>query len=93
MPLTGFEPAIPASERLQKHAFDRVVTGIGCLEGYGEVYVLLCLISHFRRGIHEVFVLVDLYAALILFRDSLSDPIFKGQSSPRRTFFLFFFDL
>jgi hypothetical protein len=25
----GFEPAIPASERLQTHAFDRAATGIG----------------------------------------------------------------
>ena len=26
----GFEPAIPASERPQMHALDRVATGIGC---------------------------------------------------------------
>jgi len=31
MPSTGFEPAIPGSERLQTHALDRSATGIGCL--------------------------------------------------------------
>ena len=29
MPPAGFEPAIPASERLQTHALDRAATGIG----------------------------------------------------------------
>jgi hypothetical protein len=29
MLLEGFEPAVPASERLQTHALDGVVTGIG----------------------------------------------------------------
>jgi hypothetical protein len=29
MPPVGFEPAIPASERLQTHALDRMATGIG----------------------------------------------------------------
>jgi hypothetical protein len=29
MPLVGFEPAIPASERPKTHAIDRAVTGIG----------------------------------------------------------------
>jgi hypothetical protein len=29
MPSAGFEPAIPANERLQTHAFDRAATGIG----------------------------------------------------------------
>ena len=29
MPLAGFEPAIPASERPQTHALDRAATGIG----------------------------------------------------------------
>jgi hypothetical protein len=28
MPPAGFEPAIPASERPQTHAFDRAATGI-----------------------------------------------------------------
>jgi len=27
----GLEPAIPASERLQIHALDRVATGMGCI--------------------------------------------------------------
>jgi hypothetical protein len=29
MPPSGFEPAIPASERPQTHALDRAATGIG----------------------------------------------------------------
>jgi hypothetical protein len=29
MPPAGFEPAIPAGERLQTHALDRSATGIG----------------------------------------------------------------
>jgi hypothetical protein len=29
MPLAGFEPAIPASERLQTHTWDRAATGMG----------------------------------------------------------------
>jgi hypothetical protein len=29
MPSAGFEPAIPASEQPQTHAFDRAATGIG----------------------------------------------------------------
>jgi hypothetical protein len=27
-PLAGFEPTVPASERLQAHALDRAVTGV-----------------------------------------------------------------
>jgi hypothetical protein len=30
IPRAGFEPAIPASERLHTHALDRAATGIGC---------------------------------------------------------------
>jgi hypothetical protein len=30
MPLSGFEPTIPANERPQTHALDRAATGIGC---------------------------------------------------------------
>jgi hypothetical protein len=30
----GFEPAIPASERPQAHAFDRAATGVGFEDGY-----------------------------------------------------------
>jgi hypothetical protein len=29
MPLTGFEPAIPATKRPQTYAFDSAATGIG----------------------------------------------------------------
>ena len=32
MPPAGFQPAIPASERLQTHALDRSATGIGTFE-------------------------------------------------------------
>jgi hypothetical protein len=32
MPPAGPEPAIPAGERLQTHALDRSVTGIGTVE-------------------------------------------------------------
>jgi hypothetical protein len=28
----GFEPAVPASERLRTHALDRAVTGLGLLK-------------------------------------------------------------
>ena len=31
MPPTGFEPAVPASERPQTHALDRAATGISLL--------------------------------------------------------------
>ena len=34
MPLAGFEPAIPASERLQTHALERLATGIGIFYQY-----------------------------------------------------------
>jgi hypothetical protein len=34
MPLAGFEPTIPASERPQTHASDRATTGIGGRENY-----------------------------------------------------------
>jgi hypothetical protein len=34
MPPTGFEPAIPASERPQTHALDSVATGIGYMKVY-----------------------------------------------------------
>jgi hypothetical protein len=35
MPLVGFEPAIPASERPQTDTLDRAVTGIGSLVVHG----------------------------------------------------------
>jgi hypothetical protein len=37
MPPAGFEPAIPASERLQTHALDRAVTGIGKIYRYSTI--------------------------------------------------------
>ena len=38
MPPAGFEPAIPAGERLQTHALDRSATGIG------DLFILTILI-------------------------------------------------
>jgi len=35
MPLAGFEPTIPASERPQALALDRAVTGFGLFSFYG----------------------------------------------------------
>ena len=37
MPPAGFEPAIPAGERLQTHALDRSATGIGPIYGIFNV--------------------------------------------------------
>jgi hypothetical protein len=37
MPPAGFEPAIPASERLQTHALDRVAAGTG---SQSAIYIL-----------------------------------------------------
>jgi hypothetical protein len=34
MPAVGYEPAIPASERLQTHTLNRATTGIGQLKFY-----------------------------------------------------------
>ena len=38
MPPAGFEPAIPADERLQTHALDRSATGIGMKVFYNPKY-------------------------------------------------------
>jgi hypothetical protein len=40
MPLAGFEPAIPAGERLQTHALDRSATRIGY-----KIYIYKVFIS------------------------------------------------
>jgi len=37
MPLAGFEPAIPSSERPQTHTLDHVATGIGLAGAYTTV--------------------------------------------------------
>jgi hypothetical protein len=42
MPAMGFEPAIPASERLQNHALDREATGIGLLLMFYKAKVAVC---------------------------------------------------
>jgi hypothetical protein len=41
MPPAGFEPTIPASERPQTHALDRVATGVGSLPKGGPIINLL----------------------------------------------------
>jgi hypothetical protein len=53
MPPAGFEPAIPASERLQTHALDRVVTGIG------ETLIQLLLNWLKLFGYYKVIILFD----------------------------------
>jgi hypothetical protein len=40
MPLAGFEPTIPASERPQTHALDRAATAIGPFVLYGTYCAL-----------------------------------------------------
>jgi len=40
MPLSGFEPAIPASERQQTHALDRTATVIGITLNTGSKNVI-----------------------------------------------------
>jgi len=37
MPPAGFEPAVPANERPQTEALDRVATGIDCLLNLGSL--------------------------------------------------------
>jgi hypothetical protein len=44
MSLAGFEPAIPASERLQTHSLDRKTTGIKPPENYLRPFDLVCKI-------------------------------------------------
>jgi hypothetical protein len=36
MPLAGFEPAIPATKRLQTYSLDCATTGIGCISCTSE---------------------------------------------------------
>ena len=45
MPLTGFEPAIPASKWLQKYVLDRAVTGIGSVQPY--LSLVICCESQY----------------------------------------------
>jgi hypothetical protein len=53
MPSAGFKPAIPASERLQTHAFDRAATGIGkntlYTHGIGKILKYKILYYPFSR--------------------------------------------
>jgi hypothetical protein len=46
MPLAGFEPTIPASERPQALALDRAVTGFGLFSFYGAKCSVILV--HFR---------------------------------------------
>jgi len=55
MPLAGFEPTIPASERSQTHALDHAVTGIGitnitiykqCVEGVVKYKLAVAVIQY-----------------------------------------------
>ena len=55
MPLAGFEPAIPISERPQVHALDRAATGIGdqnlqCIVTVSGV-VSVCIVQHTTNSI------------------------------------------
>jgi hypothetical protein len=40
MPLAGFKPTIRATEQLQTHALDNVVTGIGHIRIWAIIYVI-----------------------------------------------------
>ena len=57
IPLTGFEPTIPASEQLQTHALDCMATGISYIKIYRTVILLAvsCVLkTHFvsaREGL------------------------------------------
>ena len=56
MPPTGFEPAIPASERPQTHALDRAATGVGPSSCYCATITscfssIINFSSHFFFGI------------------------------------------
>ena len=56
MPPAGFEPTVPASERLQTQALDRPPTAIGCMKTH-EIFNILytirkpykCLVRNFER--------------------------------------------
>ena len=45
MPPAGFEPAIPADERLQTHALNRSATGIGEVQDYFTNHVVKYALS------------------------------------------------
>jgi hypothetical protein len=46
MPLAGFEPTIPASERTQTHALDRAATGIGDLSFKDNIFYAASHVYH-----------------------------------------------
>jgi hypothetical protein len=50
MPLTEFEPAIPASERLQAHSLDRKITGIVPPENYLRPFDLFYKLSEIPQS-------------------------------------------
>jgi hypothetical protein len=45
MPPAGFQPAIPADERLQTHVLDRSATGIGEVQDYFTNRVVKLVLS------------------------------------------------
>jgi hypothetical protein len=58
MPPEGFEPAIPAGERLQTHTLDRSATGIGQIETqrmnkYDKPYI--CIYLFISYGLFTMF--------------------------------------
>jgi len=54
MPLAGFEPAIPASDRQQTHALDRAAIGFGAEPSY---YLLIASYSAFDKDIIHTYFL------------------------------------
>ena len=61
MPPVGFEPAIPAGERLQSHALDRSATGIGTSDQYK---------SEIRYEIHKSVSGVKKFTVVMLIRNT-----------------------
>jgi hypothetical protein len=57
MPPAGIKPTIPASERPQTHASDRVATGIGSGNitnvNIEQIWALTALCIHVRRSLHR----------------------------------------
>ena len=54
MPPTGFEPAIPAGERLQTGALDRSATGIG----FKSSYTVIIRANNWTVSVSKVYILL-----------------------------------
>ena len=69
MPQAEFEPAIPAGERPQTHAFDRAVTGTGMELQYGTLYSPR--ITHDRLRVHEnrqrIYIYIYIYIHIYIY--------------------------